>query len=423
MSESKRQLQSLSEALRTDCVYFVGPGTSAEFGLHAKEIMLTELVLMADELDVKSKKQIRNITSHDWREAISALGDELTKKKFYNNVLEALVLEENHVKSIESLKTIVGSSDLIITTNFDSLLERATTELKEKVDAVRKPEDISKSKIHRKRIVKLHGDLNNPDTLVISREDYENSEARTLAILNSLSPYLAGRNLIFIGYSPRDYRILEILQKVRIATGDRIGRIILIAPNIKKVDLELLMSEGINGLALTIDELASIIKATKHKVRGVPTYRWKAFLSANWPTTKLIGKDLEHELAKLDVLLERPESKIMTGEPFSERLPLLLKEADLLVAIIEGRGVETVNPNVLYELGYFVGRHTWKRVSMFVQRFATLPINLQGVKYFKFDRVDEDLIKTISEEVQLVTRRLSSEKLKESAPQANYKSK
>ena len=406
MRNSKEQIQSLAEMLRSDCVFLVGAGASRAVGLPTTREMLATLLKLVDELD--ERRRIRNLVSHDWQTAISALGDRIGWDSFLLGFRNSLAYGEQHARSLKPLRAIVNSADLIITTNLDSLLEQAAAELGEEVEVVLEPSDVSKCKIGRKRIVKLHGDLKSPETVILSRAAYESSEAHTRALLDRVVPSLAGRNLVIVGYSPRDPQLLEILQKIRVITGDRIGQVILIAPEMTKVDSELLKSVGVNGVILEIDELTSIIEDAKRAPKTASVYRWKAFFSANRRTTRLIGPALEIELAKSNIALERLESIPTRGKSISEKLTLLLKEVDLLLAIIEGRGVERPNPNVFFELGYFAARCGWDRVIMFVQKSSLLPADLQGLEYFQFDRAGDELVKTISGKVQLVTKRLSS---------------
>ncbi|MBV8523085.1 MAG: SIR2 family protein, partial [Acetobacteraceae bacterium] len=108
---------------------------------------------------------------------------------------------------------------LIITTNFDKLLETAWESLDERdthypstltvID-----ENVFKSlKDHsRKYIIKIHGTVDNPNSLVFSRSEYIRSAFGNLRYTEFLESLLLNYTFLFIGFSMNDPAITSLME-------------------------------------------------------------------------------------------------------------------------------------------------------------------------------------------------------------------
>jgi hypothetical protein len=101
--------------------------------------------------------------------------------------------------------------DIIYTTNFDRLIDRAYK------DKGRIPEiitrDIGVPFLGGKRspgIVKMHGDIDNRDQMILTTEDYENYLESHPVMATHLSAMLITRTALFIGYSLSDPNVASI---------------------------------------------------------------------------------------------------------------------------------------------------------------------------------------------------------------------
>lgn len=123
---------------------------------------------------------------------------------------------------LEILKTIRPHS--IITTNYDQLLEKVfpqyTPIIGQKI--------LYANHASIGEIFKIHGCVSNPDSIVITRNDYEEFAKRKKYLSAKLLAFFAEHPLIFIGYSAEDANIRAILSDIdEILSED--GRLI---PNI-----------------------------------------------------------------------------------------------------------------------------------------------------------------------------------------------
>lgn len=119
----------------------------------------------------------------------------------------------------------------IFTTNYDTLLEDSYS--RNDVCVVRNDADCAY--INKPfTVVKVHGDFTDPDSVVITSDDYKQFFAanKNPIMWNLVKTEFATKNILFIGYSLEDNNILDIIQKVSDAQGSNQNEMFLIAPGI-----------------------------------------------------------------------------------------------------------------------------------------------------------------------------------------------
>ena len=111
--------------------------------------------------------------------------------------------------------------DLVCTTNFDFLLERQYDLIPRPctplIDANQLSVNLNNSSVS---LLKLHGDLNHPDRLVATEEDYDLFLERYPIIATYLANLLITRTAVLIGYSLEDPDFRQVWQVV----GERLGK-------------------------------------------------------------------------------------------------------------------------------------------------------------------------------------------------------
>jgi len=112
--------------------------------------------------------------------------------------------------------------ELYFTTNFDDVLERALLEQTQSRPAVIvKDTDLADYPGQGKVLVKLHGDLEDADYMVATRQDYDRYLEKRPGIVEMMRLALMSRTVLFIGYSFNDYDLRLILSQV----GTRMGKL------------------------------------------------------------------------------------------------------------------------------------------------------------------------------------------------------
>jgi tetratricopeptide (TPR) repeat protein len=101
----------------------------------------------------------------------------------------------------------------IFTTNFDSLIEEVFKDRERSFDLVVRDIDTSLMQ-HDLQVVKVHGDLQDAETIVIATEDYDNYLSSKPSIADMLKVDLQTKSALFLGYSFSDEDLRRILMQI-----------------------------------------------------------------------------------------------------------------------------------------------------------------------------------------------------------------
>lgn len=100
------------------------------------------------------------------------------------------------------------------TTNFDDFIERSF-KLKEKgVQVIAQEFHMCKAQNGETEIIKFHGDLNNPDMMVLTEADYEKRLTLSTELDYRFISDQLNRTVLFLGYSFRDPNVSYIFRKI-----------------------------------------------------------------------------------------------------------------------------------------------------------------------------------------------------------------
>ncbi|KAB7705480.1 hypothetical protein GBN32_16120 [Plesiomonas shigelloides] len=102
------------------------------------------------------------------------------------------------------------SPQVVITTNWDEILERTVEENGYIYDIIRCDEDLVKSTLP-KKIIKMHGDFKNHN-IVFKEDDYLNYAFNFPLIENYIKSILSTHTVLFLGYSYNDINLKQIMK-------------------------------------------------------------------------------------------------------------------------------------------------------------------------------------------------------------------
>jgi hypothetical protein len=106
--------------------------------------------------------------------------------------------------------------DVFWTTNFDKLIEKALEDSDKVYDVKSLPESLTISKKDSQVIVyKMHGDVDNPDKTILTRDQFERYPDTHKAFLTNFSYDLANRTFLFLGLSFDDPNLQYVLKYAR----------------------------------------------------------------------------------------------------------------------------------------------------------------------------------------------------------------
>lgn len=198
---------------------------------------------------------------------VTALPDvaELFCKIFDRNRLIDIIrsIFEKEPLSVEYHKLITQIPQIrtIITTNYDRMFEIAYGD---GLQVVLNKEDLVHSNPDKISLLKIHGSVDKPDTILITKSDYEDffNERKSEDLLwNEVKSLCAKYAIVFIGYSLGDSDIKHILIDIIHQIGQDHKGIFLIAPKVEDYEIEDLIKKfHIQYIDLPAESLISQLK-------------------------------------------------------------------------------------------------------------------------------------------------------------------
>ena len=128
--------------------------------------------------------------------------------------LIAQILNEYTVDNSEYEKeiSILGGIDYqkLITTNYDSLLEKSVFNIENEEIYIHN-DDLFSSETKNKKLYKIHGSIDKPSSMIITKSDYDQFFEKSKYIYSKLLTIFVESPIIFLGYSLSDRNIKDIL--------------------------------------------------------------------------------------------------------------------------------------------------------------------------------------------------------------------
>lgn len=134
------------------------------------------------------------------------------------------------VKGWAHLFLLSLSAGVLYTTNQDNLFELASSKKGRTHRVVARIEDLAESDPGDRLLIKYHGDLSHPETVIFTGTSYQTRIADKDHFLNiRMRADLLAKGFLFVGYSFNDPNIRLLFKELRTAFGDRLPASYLIA--------------------------------------------------------------------------------------------------------------------------------------------------------------------------------------------------
>ena len=114
---------------------------------------------------------------------------------------------------------------IIVTTNWDLLLDRALRDAGKRVTSVVDNYEVAFSNSGDSVLVKMHGSIERPDSIVLTERDYQEFFERLPNLVDMLLYFFASRTFVFVGYSLADQNFKQMYLQVTRRLRDRYGRL------------------------------------------------------------------------------------------------------------------------------------------------------------------------------------------------------
>ena len=138
--------------------------------------------------------------------------------------LIAQILNEYTVDNSEYEKeiAILGGIDYqkLITTNYDSLLEKSVFNIENEEIYIHN-DDLFSSETKNKKLYKIHGSIDKPSSMIITKSDYDQFFEKSKYIYSKLLTMFVESPIIFLGYSLSDRNIKDILTTLTVTLSQK----------------------------------------------------------------------------------------------------------------------------------------------------------------------------------------------------------
>lgn len=191
-------------------VLFIGAGVSVNSGYPTWNTLVSD---MAQKLGVDNPSELSN-----YLQVIPQIYYNEKGEDEYRDFLQRYFEDKKKMDNVILDELMAMNPEHIITTNYDCLIEHAVRKASETGtchDYELVACDAHLLKSHRKHyLIKMHGDLDNFDALVLKEEDYLSYSSRHVLIETFIKSLLVNHVFVFVGYSLQDTTLNMIMSWV-----------------------------------------------------------------------------------------------------------------------------------------------------------------------------------------------------------------
>lgn len=198
-------------AIDRHLVLFIGAGVSAGAGIPTWRDLLHRI---AKEGGV-DPGYIKLLEGHDLRDWATLIDRKMHSANGIKHAVADLIQRARRCSLQHALLASLRSTEAV-TTNFDQLFEIASRVADDELAVL--PTHPRKSGTS--WLLKLHGSVNDPASMVLTRSDYLDMPRNRGALMGLVQGLLLTRHMMYVGYSLRDEDFQELIHEVRTAQGD-----------------------------------------------------------------------------------------------------------------------------------------------------------------------------------------------------------
>lgn len=237
LSDMVKDLRSTIE--KNKLIIFVGSGVSQNSGIPTWGGLIKEFAKKLRYDKCKTcihKKKGCKLHSCQYRYAFTQ-DEYLRLPQYFYNQDKSKGHNNYHRMIIDTLKSDKKSNALndmimtllpkhIITTNYDKLLENSKNPNSTLYDIIVEDKDLLTHNSNN-YIIKMHGDIDMPETIVLKENDYINYQQEHILIETYIKSLLVDHTFLFLGYSLNDYNLklilgwIQYLAKEHSVNGDK----------------------------------------------------------------------------------------------------------------------------------------------------------------------------------------------------------
>jgi hypothetical protein len=206
----------LADSIRADKVHlFIGAGASSSAGLLGWADLIAEMTnrLKTDNTLHSAADLDEFVKRADYLDIAELFRETVGPHAYFSFLRERYrrdVRPSSLLRAIAKLKV-----KTIYTTNYDKLLEVVFRRAGLDPPVILFPEQLNYIDENETRIIKIHGDIDHPSTIVLTRTDYAKYAARHHEFVSLLQSSINGHTMLFVGFGLRDPNFQRIYNDAR----------------------------------------------------------------------------------------------------------------------------------------------------------------------------------------------------------------
>jgi WD40 repeat protein len=200
--------QELTHACRNgECVLFAGTGLGARAGLPTRRLFLSGLLAIARDNKLVDPSRAASLEGALVEGERNAVADSLMMAfASHRDILQDYLLRSfPNLTTLSTAHQVLSqiSFNSVVTTNYDTLLEKAFPEYaRAGLFTIQETESLLDALAQKRQfILKLYGIIERPETLIFSPIEYREAVASNLSFLKFMEGYFFSRSFFFIGLS------------------------------------------------------------------------------------------------------------------------------------------------------------------------------------------------------------------------------
>jgi hypothetical protein len=259
-------ISELADRLSKDqASVMIGAGFSKNAKSLGKKTTMPSLLELGEPFYRKlndSKPPPNKITDISDVQELAAKIEEIYERTVLDEIIEKEIPDKEFEPSILHTKLFEIPWRDIYTTNYDTLLERASSG---KYELVTREEELRLTNQH--RIIKLHGSFPSSKPYIITKKDFDSYPKKYQIFVNNVKNTLVEKKFCLIGFAGTDPNFLNWINWLKTAsTKEYIPTIYYIGVGISEDDINLLKNKNIQAIDISL-----ISKKLKNKIIPDPT--------------------------------------------------------------------------------------------------------------------------------------------------------
>jgi formylglycine-generating enzyme required for sulfatase activity len=269
---------SLIEACRAkSCVPFIGAGLSMQSGLPSWASIIGEMKSYLAKRASQPADELRWLESNGPLEIADRFKRKMSPAEYQQRLVSWFDPADSKIAPAHAA-LMETPWPFLVTTNFDRLIETAFTQTAGRMLTTSWTYEqlVKANAAGNQFLVKLHGSVEDPDSVVLTESDYARLAAKEERLLRFIGEsLLTMKRVMFVGLSMSDPELRSLLLQSRIITnGYALGDyVVLTAPN--STDVEIWSERGLNVIALESHKhLALFFRELANAVQNSETRRF-----------------------------------------------------------------------------------------------------------------------------------------------------